>query len=561
MPLVQPVQPFVLRATVAAAVLPLLAACVADPAALLSADSSAAPDPATHELLARIAHVSDTHMLDEESPARFAGAHQFLSGAWRPQEAYSAQVLDGIVRTVNRFHAHRLPVDFLIHTGDACDNAQQNELGWFLSVMDGAVVTPRTGPDDRDASDRPDLLLDPHQPFETQGLYRDGIHGPEPSIPWYVVLGNHDVYAQGVFAIFQQPDGSRIAPLPLDERPGIVLPVVFDPLSPVAFGNVTPAQPGPPRLFESPRSVPVNPDRRFFDRSEFIDAMFATDTEPPGHGFAAAPTGSSWYSLSPLPGLRLIGLDTTDASHKIEGFPYHDGSISRSQAAFLQAELDRADANGELVIVASHHPSAFLQPIYGTALDGPAFRDLLNAHPCVVLHLAGHSHVHRVTDRGGYIEIETGSTIDAPQEARILEIWRDTSPASADIVIAYETLSHVDESLPPLGDDPLFPLRQTALALANQNIAPKRLPGLTNPPSPTEYDPLRGTSSPYARAGSHFEGTRPQYQAAARSQLDRLGPTGDLIRPPPEPDDSSAVLFPARSGLVRIHRPTRPTGS
>lgn len=334
-----------------AALLLASAACESDFPVLLPATTSPAAELQGYELLARFAHVTDTHVVDEESPARFASAHELVSSAWRPYEAYSTQILDGILRTVNRIHASGRTIDFLMHTGDACDNSQSNELAWVLGVFDGGEINPRTGPDDRPADSRPDTLLDPHATFTAQGLYRRGVHGGLPSIPWYSVLGNHDRHAIGVFPIFQDAWGRHTSPLPLSQRPGVLLPTVLDPLALFAHGNVTPAEPGPPCLFELPRFVWPNPGRAYFDRREYIRAMFDTTTEPAGHGFSVATSrdrkgAEGWYSVSLSRGLRLIGLDTTDAGHAIEGFVYSEGSILAEQAAFLRAELDAARAPG-----------------------------------------------------------------------------------------------------------------------------------------------------------------------------------------------------------------------
>ncbi|MBN2562388.1 MAG: metallophosphoesterase [Phycisphaerae bacterium] len=420
-----------------------------------------------YTLVARIAHVTDTHIVDEESPARFPGAQEIVPPAWRPYEAYSTQLLDGILRTVNRIHASGRTTDFLVHTGDACDNSQLNELAWFLGVFDGQAIDPLTGPDDRPAEARPDPLMDPHAAFTAQGLYEKGIHGDRPSIPWYTIVGNHDVFAIGVFAIFEDVWGRRVAPLPLPRRPGLLLPAVLDPLAWFSHAHVTPGNPGPPCLLDFPQFVEPNPDRRFFNRRELVHAMFSTVTGPAGHGFTDPETGPSWYSVAPVPGLRLIGLDTCQPTHQIGGFPYQDGSISAEQVAFLRTELDAARDRDELVIVASHHPSASLWTGYGSALAGSTFRALLNEYPNVVLHLAGHNHRNRVMDRDGYIEIETCSTLDSPQEARLVEIWRHDTDGT--VVIAYEMFSHLDDELPPLGSDPLRALRAAAQAIAMKN--------------------------------------------------------------------------------------------
>ena len=440
------------------------AGCEVDPALLLPGRLSPDVDLEGLTLVARVVHVTDTHLIDEESPARFAGAHVLTDSAWRPQEAYSTQLFDGILRTVNRIHASGREIDFLIHTGDACDNVQANELAWFVGALEGELIDPLTGPDDRPPAERPEPALDPHASFQAHGLYRTGVHGDLASIPWYVLFGNHDVCAIGVFPISEWPDGRRTAPLPLTNRPGLVLPVRLDPLGSSAYGNVTPGDPGPPCLFETPRYVQPNPQRAYFCKSEFIAAVFETVTEPAGHGFADPVNGPSWYSVSPVAGLRLIGLDTTDHTVRVPALLYQEGALSEAQLAFLRSELDAATDRGEIVIVASHHPSSSLVPGIGVEVVGRELRAVLSECPNVVLHLAGHHHRNHAIDRGGYVEIETCSTLDPPQEGRLIEIWRDDADGS--VLITYEMFSHLDDSLPPLGEDPLRLLRETAQAIA-----------------------------------------------------------------------------------------------
>ncbi len=450
------------------------ATCEPDAALLLPSRRSADIDTAGLRLVARLVQVTDTHVVDEESPARFAGGQVVTRSAWRPYEAYSMQIIDGILRTANRLHASGRTIDFVVHTGDACDNAQSNELEWLLGLFDGSMIDPQSGPDDRAAADKPPVSLDPHAPFQAQGLYRNGVHGEAGSIPWYAVFGNHDVYSIGVFPILASPIGGRVAPLPLQPQPGIVLPTVFDPTGFLAHGNVTPAHPGPPPLFDLPRFVEPNARRAFFDKRAFIRAMFGTVTGPSGHGFSDPESGASYYSVAPVPGLRLIGLDTCDPAYIAPGFVYVDGSLTETQVSFLRSELSAARDRGELVIVASHHPSASLRAIYGTALIGSEFRALLNDYPNVILHIAGHTHRNRIADRGGYLEIETSSTIDPPQEGRVIEIWRND--ATGDVTIRYETFSHIDDTLPPLGEDPLRAMRVAArnIALTDPGAAARR---------------------------------------------------------------------------------------
>lgn len=404
-------------------------------------------------------------MLDTLSPARLPGAQALIPSAWRPHEACSTQLLDGLVRTINRIHANGRPIDFLLLTGDTCDNVQSNELGWLLAVLDGRTVVPLSGPDDRLPEDLPPRELDPYAPFQAQGLYRNGVHGDAPTIPWYGVFGNHDVNAMGVFPVAVGHGGRRTAPLPLDWRPGLILPAELDPTGDRAYGRITPADPGPPELLEAPVFVAPRAERAYFGRHAFRAALFSTVTAPPGHGFPAV-DGPRWYSIAPVPGLRLIGLDTTDARNKLPGGIYSEGALSRGQLVFLQDELGAADAAGELVVVASHHPSGSLAPLAGSEVTSEAFRRTLAADGAVV-HVAGHTHRNRAWDAGGYVELETCSTLDLPQEGRLVEIWREPDGA---VSVSYEMFTHgqdVEAPLPPPHDaDPLLELRESARARA-----------------------------------------------------------------------------------------------
>ncbi len=432
----------------------------AHPAGADPRDARVAPAPGGEfRLVARLAHVTDVHILDVASPARFTGADAFVPPAWRPQEAYTAQVLDGLVRTVNRMHAAGRTIDALILTGDLVDNAQTNELAWFVAVMDGERVQPLSGPDDRPPAARPPAALDPFAAFAPQGLYEQGRHGPLPSIPWYVAVGNHDVYALGVFPILTAADGRRVAPLPLPQRPGLWLPVVLDPTGDRAHGVVSPARPGPPPLLSRPVAVPADVGRAYVTRGDLAAALATTCSGPPGHGLP--PGGeTAWYSATLVPGGRLIVLDTTRARGVVAGAIQSEGALTRAQLGFLRGELRSAEQAGELAVVATHHPSDTLRTESGSEVGPSEFRSVLRSSPAVVLHLAGHTHRHRVTDRGNYLEIETGSCIDWPQEGRIVEIWRDERDGR--VAVAYDVFSHVTDDWPPLGDDPLRELREHA---------------------------------------------------------------------------------------------------
>lgn len=443
-----------------------LPACGVLEGPLLPDEDTRPVDTERFTLLTRFAHISDAQIMDEESPARLPWASGLVAPAQRPYEAWSTQLLDGFVRVINQIHASGETVDFVIHTGDAIDNTQANELRWFITVMDGGTIDPRSGPDDRMPKERPPPELDPHHPFEAAGLYRRGLHGPAATIEWYSLVGNHDRFAQGSFPIIVGWGGRLIAPMPLPGRIGIFGPLILDPLTRLAYGAVTPAHPAWLGNLPLPTLIEPNEARRFVTLEEFVAAHLESTGAPAGHGFSAEHRSRTRYSVSPVPGLRLIALNSSDPAVVLPGSFYPDGAISEAGVDFLRSELAAADRSGEAVIVATHHPSGWLRRAFGTMITQDGFRSLLNRHPSVVLHLAGHTHRNAVYDRGGYLEIETGSTLDPPQTGRIIEVWTDA--AGGEVELRYRTFSHLDEiPVPPgMDDSPVFtdPLRTLRLA-------------------------------------------------------------------------------------------------
>src|SRR4029077_15212186 len=90
-------------------------------------------------------HVTDLHVTDVESPARyevlnrFAGDVRFreLLPMHRPQEALNVHAIAAMVRTFHAIDAAPVtgsPLDLLVMSGDAIDNAQANELATFMAL-------------------------------------------------------------------------------------------------------------------------------------------------------------------------------------------------------------------------------------------------------------------------------------------------------------------------------------------------------------------------------------------------------------------------------------------
>ncbi len=446
--------------------------CDSVPGVILPSEAQAPIDEDQFELLVRFVQISDAQIVDEESPARLTWAGSVIPSAWRPQERFSTQLLDGTVRAVNKIHVAKQRIDFLIHTGDAVDNSQLNELNWFITALDGGLIEPRTGPDDRNASDIPKATLDPHASFIAQGLYRQNIHGDLPTIEWYATFGNHDHFAVGVFPIVTNFFGRRVGPLPLFNRLPITAPLELDPLGMLTWGLITPAMPGPTPTINFPVPIPSNPNRRYFTKREFIASHLASTSMPIGHGFSSLAPDRSWYSVAPVPGVRLLVLNSASPGFEVPTGIYSEGAISTEQIDFLTTELERAQAAKERVIVATHHPSGSLEVGAGTAISSSDFIALLNRYSVVTLHIAGHWHQNVVIDRGSYVEMVTGSIIDPPQTGRVIEIWKNGDRTE----LRYYFFSHLDEIDPPsdaeaaLFNDPLLPMRQKAAEIAGMTV-------------------------------------------------------------------------------------------
>ena len=360
------------------------------------------------EVLATIAQLTDTHVRDEESPARVPFLDRLggvFRSTFRPQEALSAQVLAAAVRAVNRARP-----DAVVVTGDIIDSDEQVELDQALAVLDGGAVDPDTGahgydgvqaaddPDplyyrpDVDAPRHPGLLEAAERPFRSPGL----------AAPWYPALGNHDLLVQG-----ETPPTERIDAFAAGARMIVGLDPGLRPQERVDSASTVDAllaAGAPGRSL----TVPDDPHRRHLRSAELIERLAGRERAPaPVRAAAAGATLD--YAFDVGPAVRALVLDTVDRRGGSRGL------LRPAQLDWLRAELRRA--YGSAVLVFSHNP-------LDNTVGGAEAIAALEKTPGVVAAIAGNSHRNRIRPLGGFWQISTSSLADHPQQARVLRLRR-----------------------------------------------------------------------------------------------------------------------------------------
>lgn len=452
------------------------------------------------------AHFSDVQIVDVESPA-YVSSNKYtnlgdLLPAYHVHGPATPVLFDSAVQTALQFSLTR-SFDFMIHTGDAVEDNQANELDWYLTVIGGGEVHADSGAVDDPIPGPNNDLFDP---FLAQGVPSD--------VPFYSVIGNHDIEVNGNFPnqmIVEANDPAMLEKLaPSMENLGARLPGIgtADHAPAILSPSILPAFTMAEASYDhdlwlgeeqlrglETGPVPADPDRAFLSGCDYIDAHFNAGGSPDGHGFRqeARTSCQGWYAVEPSPGapFRLLVLDSGPYLGGEAGAitpPLNaDGSVDESrlgdpaqdQIAWLQAELEQAEADNVAVVVASHHPSSDLgKPGLLTSLElfldmedpdiadlwdrhfihpeesisGADFRDLLASFPNVIAHLVGHSHenlVLAVCPDGSQIdgaETMAGTTCPAPPAGRGPEngYWEVMAPSVRDFPNQFRITEIVD---------------------------------------------------------------------------------------------------------------------
>jgi hypothetical protein len=175
--------------------------------------------------------------------------------------------------------------------------------------------------------------------------------------------------------------------------------------------------------------------------SEFLRST----SRPIGHGFSQANVDKDFacYSFEPKSGLpiKVIVLDNTQRNDDPNVGGYGHSSLDKERYDWLFGELDRGQAQGQLMIIAAHMPIGVGVPgHYGgwsvnSVVTEQALIARLHQYPNLLLWIAGHRHVNDITafkspdaarPELGFWQVETSSLKDFPQQFRTFELIRNS---------------------------------------------------------------------------------------------------------------------------------------
>lgn len=461
------------------------------------------------EKLMRFFTITDIHINDPETPAQAiyygycgnnieckknVGASPIAS-AFSPIMLYTTHVLDAVMQTINILH-HSNAFDFGISLGDTCNNTQYNELRWYINVIDGGIeISPHSGA--RAGADR-------YMPF-----------GLDKTIPWYQVLGNHDHLWIGSFPVVQKLKDAYVGENIL--KLGNMLVDCFDAIDKDTYymgsingvldnGDMELTCVGP---VDNPfnlinnkciNTIKADNNRRSLSVvgsssvTNWMKEFFNTTSNPVGHGFTKnnLDTGLAYYSFEPKPGIKIIVLNNTMPSVKVDNVDvYGYGYLDKDQYNWLVSELNSGQSQNKLMIIAAHIPINVI-PVDSSGeawtskspISQAKLLTTLHQYPNLIMWIAGHRHVNAVTlqespdpahPEFGFWEVETASLVNFPQEFRTFDIYRNNDNTVSIVTVSVDPAVNVGgdiNSLYPAAKSRYYAIASEQMFNTMKNVHP-----------------------------------------------------------------------------------------
>ena len=422
--------------------------------------------PKNPEPLLTLIHLSDLHICDAQAPTRLEFIDRMADpghpmqpilhyiGTYRAQEFLTVQVLEAMVQSVNKIEKGPLlgkSVDAVIVTGDMTDNAQQNELKWYKTVLDGGPVAPNSGGEDFESFHRPENKDEFYYHPDIKGGDRPQTLYDFPAFPgvtkasiapwiadglkhkWFAIHGNHDALLQGTTAPNEELDLATVGNQKFSGlRPEADLMKLIE-----KFGEIGPADyPSVDLLYTE--TITADPKRAFIKVSDWVEQHTNCGHD---HGMSKENKSATYYYRDFENNVRLIALDTVNL------YGGWQGCIDRVQFAWLKDLLDKS--SDKYLILTSHHPlEKIFNPYAPDGVPEPAVRrevtELLLQYKNIILWVAGHNHANYINEIKhpdgtlAFWHIRTASHIDWPQQSRVIEIAKDGD----EIVIGTTIIDH-----------------------------------------------------------------------------------------------------------------------